>query len=312
MLRDKIPEPIRPLCVQALSNDVKGMQDLEFSVKGITDRHLTYDFEESRREMDRLEKDLASARKRRQEAIHDQRASREEEVLRREGIGGVYSGTLADIARTLNSESEQLGFIEDVVSRDEVPPVSADEFRTMLSILAQSDTEANPVEIEPPLLNSLPHPDVVDDLAEDIQRLSQLAATNGDPGQVRLVQRLRQLTSQTRDALFDDTQRIVERLEHLQRRRTEAWLNTAVVDVFTNRERPWRSRLQDSQSAIERLQQIPREVLDARIGGLEGLDPDVVYHHAAVLHRHFEARPGKGLGFTLLLPRDVRSVDCTQ
>jgi very-short-patch-repair endonuclease len=304
VLRDKIPEPLRPLCVQALSDDAKGMDALEFSVKGITDRQLTWNPEDSEREKDRLTKDLAAVRERLQGAIHDQRAIRESEVYRHEGVAGTYSGTLAEIARQLKNEQERLGIIGDEVESEQVPSCTVEAFRQLLSVLEAHHGPLDDVQCnEAPDVSCFYEPDRFEQLLEEIAGFQHAASGPHSA----LGERFKNLPKEQRAEVEAGVRGFAGRLEQLCKRRTERWRDQAIADIFGGRERSWRGRLEDTLKKLRELGNLPRDVLDARVSGHEQYDPDALRHEAVVLLRCLKGRRGKRLRLRLFLPGDIRA-----
>ncbi len=338
VLRDKIPEEIRPLCVQALSNDAKGMEALEYSVKGITDRHLTWNPEDTCAEIEKLVNELEQARERQQRALAELRAIREAETYRHEKVAGRYSGTLASIAKTLNAEESTLGFIADTLSSEAEVPCTQGEFEALLTLLRQDSAElVSTSAAEVPPLDLFPPTErfqlMVKELAE-LERDAEEAKRQADPSLLsRLIEGvLEQITGACAScgrhlrypnktgtvtcpdckASFDhegaDVQRnslataireFTSELRALRQQRTERWLEQAIGDVFGDRDRRWKGLLDDTAQRLQSLRAIPDTALDARISG--DADPDSLRHKSVVYSSLMERRNGRPLRTTAFL-----------
>jgi len=104
VLRDKLPEELRPLCVSRTDDGALGQQELEHSIKGILARHGTYDSAYSAAEIKRLTDRLRGARIQQGEALLDLRTIREMDTFVYSADIGDYTGTPLQIAERLRRE----------------------------------------------------------------------------------------------------------------------------------------------------------------------------------------------------------------
>ena len=93
MLRNKLPEELRPLCVSRTDDGVLGQQELESSINGILTRHGTYDPVHSAGEIKRLADRLREARIQQSEALLELRTVREMDTFVYSADIGDYTGT---------------------------------------------------------------------------------------------------------------------------------------------------------------------------------------------------------------------------
>lgn len=306
VLHDKIPETVRPLCVQALSNDKKGMDALEYSVRGITDRHLTWNRNDVASAITDAKAKLRAARERLQVAIHDQRAIRESEVFVHSGIAGRYSGTLAQIARRLKEEESELGLILDPISFNHGAPCSASSFWQTVELLCSSPSGVKLASTpRPPGSEDLIATSAFRDLATTLDQaiLATAGTTSNDQ---ELVRRIRALPEQIRKSLSNEVDRIDSELAAVRARRTEPWLDTAIKDIFNDRDRKWRDLHTVTTEKVTALRSIPTVAIEARVKGHESHDAHTLKHHADVIRKTLQQRNGRGLGIRLLLPAQVR------
>lgn len=306
VLQKKLPPQIQPLCVNALSNDAKGMQALEFSVQGITDRHLTWNPEDSESEIIRLEKDLANARERLQLALHDQRSIREAEVFIHNTIAGSYSGTLAEIARQLKNEKENIGLIKDMVQETTIPPCTVEEFKSVLSVL-NSNSTINAQDCELPDLSVLYTPSELEFLFSRLTSFETEVARYKAYAHKELYDKLRKVSPEIRLELSARIKSFANRMESLRKQRIEVWIEQAISDIFTDKDRSWKGRLLDSQEILNKLQNLPKETFSIRINGHERHDPDSLRHEAHTLLDHILGRKSKDIGIRYFLSRQVKS-----
>ncbi|GIX31062.1 MAG: hypothetical protein KatS3mg124_1534 [Porticoccaceae bacterium] len=133
VLRDKLPESLRPLCVAALGASREEQRILEESLGGILERADRDAPEALEREARRLEERLGALEAEQAEVINEQVALREAEVHPLE-LAGRYRGKPAEIARQLAEEAETLDW-GLAVAADAPFPLSDSELDELAALL---------------------------------------------------------------------------------------------------------------------------------------------------------------------------------
>ncbi|MDQ3397749.1 MAG: AAA family ATPase, partial [Deinococcota bacterium] len=130
VLKEKLPDAVKPLCVSLLGASREAFDELSASVNGITTRHSNpQDYPVIIR---RLEADLNETREKRANNYKRLLELREAETHPVTVAGGKYRGTAAVIARTINREEANLGWISRVRDPHEEPPLTALEAQELL------------------------------------------------------------------------------------------------------------------------------------------------------------------------------------
>ncbi len=158
VLKDKLPDEIRPLAVSRTGDGVEAQRELEGSVQEILGRQAGQDPARARREITDLERRLADARGRRDHALKDLRAIRERETHRYPREVGDYGGTLASIAERLAEEEPRYSWIGEVGS--ERPLFSSEQALDLLRAARAYTPEQRAVTAEVPEAARLPAPSV--------------------------------------------------------------------------------------------------------------------------------------------------------
>jgi very-short-patch-repair endonuclease len=86
--------------------------------------------------------------------------------------------------------------------------------------------------------------------------------------------------------------------------RGERWVADAGRQILSGRSRVWAELANETRRHLNQIGEKARRASGRRVLGLEGLERGVVKVHATTLLKHLES--GRGLGFSLLLPRAVR------
>lgn len=131
VLRDKLPEDVRHLCVSLLGSDRQSIRELEGAVEAISARQGDWSPERSqgraeqlRAELQKIRSEIATRRNRLRQISEG--ASHPIEL-------GTYSGTSQHIARQLAAEAERYSWIPDPVE-DLEPPLTNAELRELLEL----------------------------------------------------------------------------------------------------------------------------------------------------------------------------------
>ncbi|WP_405934151.1 AAA domain-containing protein [Streptomyces longwoodensis] len=130
VLRDKLPESVRDLCVSRTEDGAAAQRELEASVQRILREYAGYDAKTSHQQIRTLQTRLAQARAAQQAMLRDLAALREQETRRFEAEIGDYSGSLQEIAGRLTAEAERYDWLGPVPQ--EQPALSADEALRLL------------------------------------------------------------------------------------------------------------------------------------------------------------------------------------
>lgn len=130
VLRDKLPESVRDLCVSRTEDGAAAQRELEASVSRILSEYAGYDPSASQREIQKLQGRLTAARSAQQAMLRDLALLRQQETARFDPEIGDYSGSLAEIAGRLAAEREEHDWIGPVPQ--EQPALTADEALRLL------------------------------------------------------------------------------------------------------------------------------------------------------------------------------------
>ncbi|QCD59673.1 AAA domain-containing protein [Streptomyces hawaiiensis] len=130
VLRDKLPESVRDLCVSRTEDGAAAQRELEGSVQRILGEYAGYDEKASRKGIRTLQTRLAQARAAQQAMLRDLAVLREQETHRFEAEIGDYSGSLQEIAERLTTEAGRYDWLGPVPQ--EQPALSADDALRLL------------------------------------------------------------------------------------------------------------------------------------------------------------------------------------
>jgi len=127
VLRDKLPVDIRPLCLSVLGNDKAAQDNVEDSVRNITDRSDTWNSAQTAEEIRKAEAELDRLTQREATLEREVRTFREAEIHEHTVGEGAYTGTAQTIARRVRQDSQRFAWFTDSAEPDAPAPVGSDD-----------------------------------------------------------------------------------------------------------------------------------------------------------------------------------------
>ncbi|WBB50229.1 AAA domain-containing protein [Verrucosispora sp. WMMA2044] len=139
VLREKLPESVRQLCVLMTGMQRTGTDELDRSITALSEMSSTFTADELRKDITQLRKQRADLKTRLDQAIADLSVIREQEYTTHPRIADGYGGTLAQIVEKLNAGRDQYDWIEPLpagTSGD--PPLSNDQAQQLWQLLTSA------------------------------------------------------------------------------------------------------------------------------------------------------------------------------
>ncbi|MEW6448798.1 MAG: AAA domain-containing protein [Bacillota bacterium] len=305
VLHEKLPQEIKPLCINLLGSGTEEKESLEKSVVGILARFDRWDQTDTDERIQYLEMQIQANRRAKAEADAKLMALRESETFKHTVSDGAYSGTAAEIARRLKAEEEQFVWFVDKIAPWVALPLSPEEIqclcRDMVELNAEEEEKLSLFIPDP--VTDLPHEDSVRTLFLQEQAAQQKVAANEEllrspEGRAllhaerenieHLVQGLAELAAATESVL----------------KRPMPWISQAVCDVLTDNDKPWKELFRLSSSHAEGLRDAALRVDTIDVIIPEDMDRKKLLYDAKALKAHFEA--GGGRGFLMFKPKVLR------
>ncbi|MCY6484992.1 AAA domain-containing protein [Clostridium aestuarii] len=169
VLADKIPDEIRPLCINMIGNDMNALKELDYSIKKLTD-NLNCNVENVKKESDKLENELKESRKKQKDLYNKLKISEEIENGDINYYGKKYK--LLNIAKWVKENEDQYSWIDDDVEPKQKCPITDAKFSRLIYLLSnirkKEIIEFKKVEN---LLYNIPS---CDEIVDKIARLSEL------------------------------------------------------------------------------------------------------------------------------------------
>ncbi|MFJ9059249.1 AAA domain-containing protein [Streptomyces sp. NPDC102409] len=180
VLRDKLPESVRDLCVSRTEDGAAAQRELEASVSRILSEYAGYDPNASEREIRTLQSRLTGARSAQQALLRDLAVLRQQETHRFEAEIGDYSGSLQEIAERLAAGTEAYDWIGPVPQ--EQPAVTSTEALRLLHTTRAFTPHHQALAADVPGSTELPGPGDFEEAVTTVRSAEEAhAAVRQDP-----------------------------------------------------------------------------------------------------------------------------------
>lgn len=315
VLKDKIPNSISALCVNLLGASSGAIKEVENSVQGITDKQFNWDQYQNSELIDRLNNKIHELKKNEAQQSQILRAIRERETFKHNLLRGKYTGTASDIAKQISHERDKYMWIEGLVdlSNFEAPPISNSEATELLKLFRDLNLEdINETEKIMPSPEELISVDSFREHRKNEIKLLNKQIKFDELRQEQLYEKFKSINV----ALIDDLHKALKHLIDSRQNvlnHCELWVETAVSNIISERDREWKELLNASNSILQNgeLLEQARKVDDYLVTLPEQYTrPEkrlAMISHAKDLLLHMES--GKGLGFSVFKSKAVKTAD---
>lgn len=268
VLHDKIPEPIRALCVSALGNDRASLDALQSSVQEITSRKSSWNEREASSRIQELEGLLRKSAEEMAELDRGLRQLREAETTPKEVAGGAYRGTPQRIAALVTEEAERFAWFEDVPADPEDHlELAVGDVLELLELLRGLPGERR-VELKQvfPAPEDLPSADAAAALVEAEQAAeADLRAAENGGGREDVLAVLSGIPDDLADELLAAVTQLQEKMTSA-RNRPLPWVARGVDDILAGDDTPWRELRQQTEELLSGMSD------DAHLADRDALD----------------------------------------
>ncbi|GIU88473.1 MAG: hypothetical protein KatS3mg009_2988 [Acidimicrobiia bacterium] len=214
VLRDKLPDDIRPLCVSVLGASSASLAELDQSVQAIYERALGLDNAQAQREiqnyvteLDQAQREVAELRNRIRRSIE-----RERDTYRL----GDEPHTPSTLARYLARTESRLAFIPDALDADDPCPLSEAELAELYQLAAALEPhDCDAARMRLPELDGLPSGPELSSLAADVSEIKDRLADAED--RITDLKAIDTLGAELLGELRKDVELAAERITDLER-----------------------------------------------------------------------------------------------
>ncbi|OFW03494.1 MAG: hypothetical protein A3G20_06590, partial [Acidobacteria bacterium RIFCSPLOWO2_12_FULL_59_11] len=305
VLKNKLPEEIRPLCASLLGQGGDAFSELNSAVQGITTRHAAYSpgaYDDRIAEIDR---ELDATRRSLAKIDTELRSLRAEETYPHSVANGAYQGTASVIAEQVATERERFGWLQVPREATDDPPVTEVDLAAWLHIRRSYDDEAianSKLQVLPG--DKLPTPAEFGNAVSTereakaaVERLAELRShaaygpilALGKNGRAKLAEHLR---------VQDEKRRKLDRFR-------SDWLRGAVTSALCGRHAVWHALRERSRDLIGQIDLLLENLGTISVSIQAEKDAKTIRTDAAAVIQHFEAG-GKWKNWGFLTPKTVK------
>jgi len=289
VLHDKLPDEIKPLCINLLGHGMEERQSLEKSVQGILDKKNVADNLQVQEDIQRLEKRIREQREDKTVTDNTLMALRESEVHKHFVADGAYQGTAAEIAKKLNADAEKFSWFEDHIASDQVLPLTEEEITLLSRQLVELD--ANTVQelklFIPDLSLDLPPLDRIRKLFQQEQVAIRHITSASAHLQSSTGRALQRADIQIIETLKLELETLADEADTL-RQKPAPWIRRAVDDVLADNAAFWRELLNRSRTESQNLRDLAERIDNYEITIPAKMDRGKLRHDAEAVKEHLE------------------------
>jgi AAA domain len=250
VLKDKLPEEMRPLCVSLLGQGGDEFAELNSAVQSITTRFAVWNPGANDERIAEADRELDGDRRLLAKIDTELRSLRAEETYPHSLMSGAYSGTASAIARRVASERERFGWLCLPREASDDPPLTGPQLATWLRIRRTYDDSSVATARQRVVgTNILPDPTdfalAVNTEREAKAAIDRIAAMRMHPAYESLLA----LNTEERVSLAEQLREIREKRRRLARLGYD-WMHGPVAEALDGRQARWQTLRNHSQEML--------------------------------------------------------------
>ena len=245
VLKNKLPDDLKPLCVEVLGRDQKSLSELKNSVNSINSNYQEWNREEYNKEIEHFEKRDNELKG---EKVHLERKLdniRQFETRVYEKLFRFYSGSAGSIAKQVREEQDLYAWIKNdfnIKDSSVHSPISNNEATTLFRLLKElkSIPDLSIFEEELPDENSFLK---LVEIKEKIQNEREAEAIIEESlinKEIIDNSAYHSFSNQDCDSFFNLLSELISTAEHLINPNQQEWVRQAVMDCLLDKDRLWR------------------------------------------------------------------------
>jgi very-short-patch-repair endonuclease len=305
VLKEKLPEELRPLCVSLLGQGSDAFAELNMAVQGITTRFASWHEGAYDQRIADVDRELDENRRMLAEIDGELRRLREEETHSHSLLNGAYAGSASEIALIVAAERDRFGWLRLHEGAPEAPVVPGADMAAWLRVRRSYDNDAvAAAKLRVVGTHELPSTaDFAAAVAAEIDAraaFDNVAVVRSHPAYAAIVA----LTEDDRAALAAKLREMKDSRESLQRR-ADGRLRGALHDALDGRQAGWQALLDQSLQSVAEIDQLLGRVGSHVVSFPETWDIKQVRGDVVAVYRHLR-EGGKWIEFGLYTPKAVK------
>ena len=305
VLKEKLPEEIRPLCVSLLGQGGDAFAELNSAVQGITSQFAAWSpgaYDERTTEIDRH---LSASRRSLAQLDTELRSLREDETCPYTLLGGAYSGSPSAIALRVASERERFGWMALPREAPDEPPVTNAAMTAWLRTRrAYDDGAIAAAALRVIGTDRLPKPEdfagAVATEKEAKEALDRIAAPRTHPA----YRPIAALTAEARMKLAVALRELKDARQKLMRS-GQNWLRGSLADALEGRRARWQMLFERSCELIRRTENLLASLGSHSVVIAATKDIRTIRADVSAIVEHLKGG-GRWTSFGVLTPKAVK------
>ncbi|RJQ46748.1 MAG: DUF559 domain-containing protein [Nitrospiraceae bacterium] len=260
VLSKKVPGDILPLCVSVLGNDISSLQNLEFSVRTITENYNVWNSEKNEKNISKIEEHLYFLKMKKADKERALRELREIETYKHTVAEGTYIGTAQTIAIRLNEKASQYNWFLDDIQENVSIPFDIVVFRKLLKAYREFP-ETRCKEILRPLIKSrdLPTVDEFLHLIRNETEKHEILMKYEPRKSNSAYPTLSKTDKYSRLHLEESLKDLIVAISDI-RNRALPWIHRAVEEVLSEHQQTWQTLFDTTKKYLDDIQGKIKEV----------------------------------------------------
>jgi len=260
VLKEKVPKELSELCVHVLGNDRASLEELEKSVRGISDRFYRWEPRAHKQQVRNLEREVYEQRKHQAEINLKLRELRERDIYQHRVPGTTYLGTAQSIAQKLAEHRELYGWFLDILQPNTEMPLDISQFHELLSAFRRLPP-ARCKELDCLVIDQTAIPDIASFLSM-IRAEGRALESRGRFAERASQESFRILGNADKSLRLELANTLRDLLVAIGNiaRRPLPWIPQAIQGILTDQDRPWKELYATTQRYLTGLLQKAQSV----------------------------------------------------
>jgi len=299
VLHNKLPDSVKPLCINLLGSGLEEQRSLEASVSGIMIQQDRWNDDRALQEINLLRQNLDQIRSEKAEIEFRVRSIREKETVEHSIIENQYRGSAEKIANRLHKEKQEFSWFTDSIAHDQPLPCCGDEIKKALKELTKA-----PANIDAQLDYYFPDPAEVFMAAPEFSKLVKKEAV----ARQRFESCRENCKSKIGKALIscsgEDLQQLINSLNSIShtiaglKATLFPWVNDAVKSIVQDLTSSWQELMKALEEKLDNLKERARKIDNLNVEVPAEISVQKLLKDAKELKKHFDGGgKAKFLGF---------------
>jgi len=288
VLRDKIPNEIRSLCVSVLGADSDSVRDIENSIKNIAEGLDSFDPILLKKDIERLKSGLYETRK--NKAKYNNLINQAGELENKKMSFDNKEMSPLEMSQWLKKQCEHNWF-PDSISVEQQCPLSDNELENFFKLAGQlSKEDIQSLQKNRPCVSELPATRHFNDHAQPLMRLKDELLDKSTYIEGWTVSQ--NIYSQI-DSYKQKVSQILDNIQKID----ETWLNTVINDSIYGKDRVeiWQELVVETRKRIHKIKELDKQLIEYEITFAEDTNQDLAMEDLLVIKE--KLRDGKEIGW---------------